>query len=363
MNERRHSWPKGHWNWPVQLSHQHGVRAGRMIFTGGQVDLGPDGAVRHPGDLTMQTNGAMAYLARVLEDLGADYDDLIRLVVYFVGDDAAEKALMAQFARIIGSAVRPVINLIGLPELCYPQMMVEIEGVAMRAEDGARLARSCLHLPELPQLPQAFSHVLICDGLVVTGDISALGPDGTLEAPGDVQAQTRRMMDNLGRALVAAGAGFDDVLKLNTYYAGSGTAEDWEVPARIRASYFPEPGPAPTGMPVPEFPNRDLMAKIAVTAMQGAAEAKQVAWPEGHWDWTTPLPYRHGTLCDGLIHVGGQVSLDAKARVIDPGKNGGPDPPCDAQRRRRSGRVRGRPGRCAQGHDILSGRGFGRGSA
>lgn len=319
MSERRYSWPEGHWGWPVALTHKHGVRAGKLIFTGGQVDLTPEGEVCNPGNLSAQTDGAMAYLQRVLEDLGADFNDLIRLVVYFVGDAAAEAALVEQIARIIGPGVRPAINLIGLPELCYPRMMVEIEGVAMRGEDGAGLAKTCLNLPEMPQLPLAFSHAVICDGLVVTSDISALRPDGTLAVPGDVQAQTREMMDNLGHVLAKAGANFTDVLKLNTFYTGNGTAEDWEVPARIRASYFPDPGPAPTGMPVPSFPNRGMMAKIAVTAMQGAGQDKRSAWPEGHWDWTTHLPYMHGTLCHGLIHVGGQVSLDASANVIDPG--------------------------------------------
>ena len=316
MSERRYSWPDGHWNWPVQLTHQHGVRCGQMIFTGGQVDLTPEGAVRNKGDLTAQTSGAMAYLRRVLEDLGGDFDDLVRLVVYFMGDAEAETRLMDQIAGIIGPEAHPVINMIGLPELCYPQMMVEIEGVAMRGEDGTRLPKTCLHLPDMPQLPEAFSHVVICEQMIVTSDISALQPDGSLANPGDVQAQTRVMMDQLGRALYAAGVDFADVVKLNTYYAGNGTAEDWEVPARIRASYFPDPGPAPTGMPVPGFPNPDLMAKISVTAMKGR---KTHAWPEGHWDWTAPLPYKHGNRCGDMIHVGGQVSLDAQANVIDPG--------------------------------------------
>ena len=31
------------------------------------------------------------------------------------------------------------------------------------------------------------------------------------------------------------------------------------------------------------------------------------------------MPYSHGTRCGDLIHVGGQVSLDPQANVIDPG--------------------------------------------
>ena len=314
--QRHYSWPEGHWNWPVRLTHKHGVRAGEMIFTGGQVDLDSAGTVRNPGDIHAQCDAAMAYLSRVLDDLGADFGDLVRLVVYFAGDARAEARLTGQLAHIIGPDAGPVLNLIGLPGLCYPQMMVEIEGVAMRGENGARLPRECLHLPDMPRLDPAFSHMVICEDLVFTGDISALTPDGRVDAPGDTTAQTQVMMDRLGRALAAAGAGYRDVLKLNTFYLGGGGVQDWARPAEIRAGFFPRPGPAPTGVPVPRFPNPGLAAKIAVTASRGPVTH---AWPDGHWDWTSPLPYSHGTQAGGLIHVGGQVSLDSAAQVIDPG--------------------------------------------
>jgi len=252
----------------------------------------------------------------LLADLGVDFDDLVRLVVYFVGDAAAEQALIDQIAGIIGPKARPVINMIGLPELCYPQMMVEIEGVVMRGPDGTRLPRQCLRLDHFAPLPKAYSHVVACGDLVFTGDVSAIGPDGIATPPGDVQAQTRIMMDRLGEALAAAGAGYADVLKLNAFYTGDGTAENWEVPARIRAEYFGKPGPTPTGMPLPRFADPDVMTKIYATAGTGEIA---YAWPKGHWDWTATLPYSHGTSCGGLIHVGGQVSLDIRADVIDPG--------------------------------------------
>ena len=187
---RRYSWPKGHWAWPVALTHKHGVRAGNMVFTGGQVDLDDAGTVRNPCDLVAQTDGAMAYMQVLLADLGVGFDDLVRLVVYFVGDAAAEQVLLRQLADIIGPNARPVINMIGLPELCYPEMMVEIEAVAMRAPDGALLPRQCLRLDHFAPLPDAFSHVVACDGLIFTGDISAIGAH-----PGRVFRQTRSHAD------------------------------------------------------------------------------------------------------------------------------------------------------------------------
>ena len=40
--------------------------------------------------------------------------------------------------------------------------------------------------------------------------------------------------------------------------------------------------------------------------------------PNGHWDWTARLPYKHGNRCGQLIHLGGQVSLDHNADVVAP---------------------------------------------
>jgi len=318
---RTYSWPEGHWNWPVQLTHRHGVRSGAMLFTGGQVDLDASGRVRNPGDVGRQCNAAMGYLGAVLEDLGADLSDLVKLVVYFVGDASVEARILSQIAVLLGEETRPVVNTIGMPELCYPGLMIEIEGVAMRGEDGSRLDRQCFYLDDMPLLPSAFSHVIRCGEMIFTGDMSALSPTGSVEGIGDLPAQTKIMMERLCRVLSVAGADIQDCLKLNVYYAGDGTAEDWEKPARLRASYFEEPGPAATGMPLARFPNPDLLAKIAVTAMRGVDGhrlEKDYAWPEGHWDWTIPLPYKHGNKCGRIIHVGGQVSLDRSANVIDP---------------------------------------------
>ncbi|SLN68899.1 2-aminomuconate deaminase [Roseovarius albus] len=318
----QYSFPDEHWNWPVKLTHHHAVRAGNLIFTGGQVDLDAQGTVRNLGNLDQQCRNSMAYMSDLLNDLGADFADLVRLVVYYVGDADDEARLFDLLAEIIGHDTMPVINMIILPELCYPGMLTEIEGVAMRAPSGERLLKQHFHLPDMPHLPNTFSHVLRCGEMVFTSDLSAMSPQGAVATPDDIVAQTTLMMDRLCDVLAAAGAGMSDVVKVNTFYRGDGTADDWAKSATIRADHFPDPGPAPTGIPVPSFPHQGLMAKIAATAIcaQEGEEplTKRFSWPEGHWDWTVKLPYKHGTLCNNVIHVGGQVSLDSTANVIHP---------------------------------------------
>jgi len=314
---RRYSFPDGHWDWPVRLTHHHAVRAGNLIFTGGQVDLDSDGNVRNIGDLATQCRNAMAYMKALLEDLDVSFDDLVRLVVYYVGNAEDEELLLNLLAEIIGPDAKPVISMINMPELCYPDMLTEIEGVAMRAPDGARIPRTCLQLGDMPPLPPAFSHVLRAEDMVFTSDMSAVGSEVT---ESDLAAQSVAAMDRLGQALAAVGADYADVVKVNVFYCDDLNGSNWETPARIRAGYFPNPGPAATGIPVPAFAQPGLAARIAATAICDDHTARrQFSWPKGHWNWTAPLPYKHGNLSQNVIHIGGQVALNEQAEVIHPG--------------------------------------------
>jgi enamine deaminase RidA (YjgF/YER057c/UK114 family) len=50
----------------------------------------------------------------------------------------------------------------------------------------------------------------------VSGQV-AIGPDGEVVGPGDLEAQTRQAMRNLERILTALGAGWSDVVRLTWY--------------------------------------------------------------------------------------------------------------------------------------------------
>lgn len=269
----------------------------------------------------LQCETVFNYLQNVLQVMDCEVSDLVRLVVYFVGDLNTEQAMLEQISALLGEDVLPVINTISLPELCYPGMLIELEGVAMRGIDNSYLPRKQIRLPELSQLPAGYSHVVHCEEAVFISDLASISSTGDILHPDDIVAQTHTMMHNLKLALQSIGADNNHVTKLNVFYVGDGTAENWEGPAKIRADFFNKPGPAATGITVPSMPAPGQMTKLAVTAMQsktGKRLYKSFSWPQGHWDWTTSLPYQHGNMCRGLIHLGGQVALDINAQVLHP---------------------------------------------
>jgi enamine deaminase RidA (YjgF/YER057c/UK114 family) len=63
-----------------------------------------------------------------------------------------------------------------------------------------------------------YSHVVLGTGrfVAVSGQL-ALDEDGKLVGEGDAAAQARQVFENLRRCLSAAGAGFDDVVKLTFF--------------------------------------------------------------------------------------------------------------------------------------------------
>jgi enamine deaminase RidA (YjgF/YER057c/UK114 family) len=312
---KRYSWPADHWHWPVPLSHQHGVRSGNLVFTGGQADLDHHGNVIHPDALLPQCHSVVRYTSAILNDLDASMADVVRWVVYFVGDHNDEKAILDILADATPRGCRPTVSTICQPALCYPGMRIELEAIAYCADrDKVNSARG----EDLPALPEAFSHAVRCGELVFTSDCSAIDADGDVQFPGELNQQTTVMMKNLCRALALVNATIDDVLKLNVFYLGDGTAENWSEPARIRADYFTDPGPAATGMAVESFAQPGLMTKIAVTAGAGDRCDRVFAWPANHWNWTETLPYKHGNRFGQLIHIGGQVALDSNAKVLKP---------------------------------------------
>jgi enamine deaminase RidA (YjgF/YER057c/UK114 family) len=314
---RQYSFPDGHWDWPVKLTHHHAVRAGDLIFTGGQVDLDPKGTVRNIGDLETQCRNSMAYMERLFDDLGVDFNDLVRLVVYFVGDAQDEAFLLNLLAQIIGPTACPAINMIPMPELCYPDMLTEIEGVAMRAPDGSAIEKHCFTLPDLPSLPVAFSHLVQAGDMLFTSDISARGPDDTLAHPNDMSDQTQLTTDRLEQLLALAGANLNDVVKLTTFTIGDETSQDWLTAAAVRAAHFPHSNPVVTDLPLARSPAPGQKTKLAATAILGSHPAHHIS-PDGHWTWSQSVPYAHGTCTGSVIHIGGQVARDSTSDVLHP---------------------------------------------
>ena len=96
-----------------------------------------------------------------------------------------------------------------------------------------------------PQFP-ALSEVVEADGWVwVSGQVAVV--NGALVGPGDPAAQARQCFENLKSALALAGAGFEDVVRLNCYVTD---AKAYPAYAAEKARLFKDNPPAGTAVVV-----------------------------------------------------------------------------------------------------------------
>jgi 2-iminobutanoate/2-iminopropanoate deaminase len=75
-------------------------------------------------------------------------------------------------------------------------------------------------VPQLPGVPPSdypFSQVVEANGFVFLAGQVGDTPGHHGAVPGGIEAETRAMLDNVGRLLKAAGLGFDDVVKCTVY--------------------------------------------------------------------------------------------------------------------------------------------------
>ncbi len=120
--------PDGHWDWPVPLPHFHGNRVQELGFIGGQVSLAEDASVIFPDDHRAQTRRAMAYIESILDGLQRDLGDLVRLTAFYAAaGPEAPAAVREEIVAALPEGSRPEISLVGLKELAYRHMVVEIE--------------------------------------------------------------------------------------------------------------------------------------------------------------------------------------------------------------------------------------------
>ena len=121
-----------------------------------------------------------------------------------------------------------------------------------------------LRLPE--QTPEPISHftdAVIADGWLWISGMIAVDKDGKLVGGDDVVAQTQRVFENIKAALDAAGAGFEDVVKVTVYLRRIG---DRAAINTVRRRFFGESRPASTLVEVSALALADALVEVEAVA-------------------------------------------------------------------------------------------------
>ena len=120
----------------VDIYRQISVATGsKLIFIAGQVARTADGEPVGTGDLAAQVEQCYANLGTALAEVGASFDDVAKLTVYLVDwtPDKMEHWIdgVQRAAAKLGFAAAPPLTGIGVAALAEPDLLVEVEAVAV----------------------------------------------------------------------------------------------------------------------------------------------------------------------------------------------------------------------------------------
>jgi enamine deaminase RidA (YjgF/YER057c/UK114 family) len=115
--------------------------------------------------------------------------------------------------------------------------------------------------------PRGYSHVVSASGtcVFVAGQV-AYDDEGRVVGPGDLRVQTEQVFKNIVRALAAAGARIEDVVKI-TVFVVNYTPADREVIAEVRSRFVGKPPPASTLVGVQALVMPELLIEIEAIAV------------------------------------------------------------------------------------------------
>lgn len=119
--------------WPVEgLTYSPGVRAGDYVFLEGMFAADPVSLEsQFPGDIVGQTRYAYQNLLSILDAAGLNESAMMKTVEYVVGTALSQYRGTAKVRQELFSAPYPSATGCVIPQLLRPDMLIEIDSVAM----------------------------------------------------------------------------------------------------------------------------------------------------------------------------------------------------------------------------------------
>jgi reactive intermediate/imine deaminase len=111
-----------------------GYRVGDLLFVSGQAAISPEGEIVGAGDFDRQADQTFRNLERVLEAGGSSLANVVKVTIFLTD--------MGNFGKIVElrerwfTAPYPADTIVEVSALALPELMIEIEAVAV-ADDAA----------------------------------------------------------------------------------------------------------------------------------------------------------------------------------------------------------------------------------
>lgn len=128
-------------------------------------------------------------------------------------------------------------------------------------DDDAGPSRQGLYPGQAPSADSGYSPGVAAQGQRIVF-VSGQGPE---DRTADIETQMRQTFDRIGLVLQEAGASFEDVVMLRSYFVH--LLRDLPILRKVRKDYLISPYPASTAVGVTELAFPDLMIEIEAIAI------------------------------------------------------------------------------------------------
>lgn len=140
-------------------------------------------------------------------------------------------------------------------------LLLCLGGVGETKEKG-KAGREVVESKDAPKAIGPYSQAIKAGGFVFCAGQIALDPATGQLAPGDITAQTERVLKNLSAVLAAAGTDLDHAVKTTVFLKN---ISDFSAMNEVYARYFKSAPPARSTVAVAQLP-RDALIEIEVIA-------------------------------------------------------------------------------------------------
>jgi enamine deaminase RidA (YjgF/YER057c/UK114 family) len=126
--------PVNPWQWSLNFGFDQAELldgARRQLFCSGQASVDADGNPQHPGDMGAQVALTIDNIEAVLAAGGMSLANLVRVTIYTTDVDALLEQFGAVAERLAGGGGRFASTLIGVTRLAFPELLVEIDAIAV----------------------------------------------------------------------------------------------------------------------------------------------------------------------------------------------------------------------------------------